>query len=141
MERAETSEAPTHAAQPPAAPALPPERKGYVAGRVEDLPPGSVTLLPIGKFGIGLYNIKGRYYAVTNYCSHRGGPVCVGPTVPKYESEEPYQISTSRDGEYLRCPWHGWDYELASGQALVADKKLRTHSVIVEDGDVIVLGV
>ena len=40
----------------------------WVVGRVEELPLGSVTIVPLGKFGIGVFNVHGRYHALVNYC-------------------------------------------------------------------------
>ena len=45
---------------------------------IEDLPPGSMRLVEAGKFGVGVYNIAGALYAIANYCSHEGAPLCAG---------------------------------------------------------------
>jgi nitrite reductase/ring-hydroxylating ferredoxin subunit len=45
---------------------------------IEDLPPGSMKLVQAGKFGVGVYNIDGSLYAIANYCSHEGAPLCAG---------------------------------------------------------------
>ena len=45
---------------------------------IEDLPPGSMKLVQAGKFGVGVYNIDGALYAIANYCSHEGAPLCAG---------------------------------------------------------------
>src|SRR5690554_72952 len=103
----------------------------YVAGSSAEFPPGSVTLLPVGKFGVGLYNINGKFHALTNYCVHRGGPVCTGPTVSRFTAEKPYEVVVDRPGEFIRCPWHGWDYEIESGEAVAADRRIRTYRVVV----------
>ena len=48
---------------------------------IEDLPPGSMKLVQAGKFGVGVYNIDGAVYAIANYCSHEGAPLCAGYVV------------------------------------------------------------
>jgi nitrite reductase/ring-hydroxylating ferredoxin subunit len=48
---------------------------------IEDLPPGSMKLVQAGKFGVGVYNIDGALYAIANYCSHEGAPLCAGYVV------------------------------------------------------------
>ena len=45
---------------------------------IEDLPPGTMKLVQAGKFGVGVYNIDGSLYAIANYCSHEGAPLCLG---------------------------------------------------------------
>jgi nitrite reductase/ring-hydroxylating ferredoxin subunit len=48
---------------------------------LEELSPGEMKLVPVGKFGVGVYNVKGRLHAITNYCAHEGAPLCEGYTV------------------------------------------------------------
>lgn len=121
---------------------MPPSKKNRViVARVAELPPGSMTVVPVGKFGVGVYNINGQYSAIANYCPHRGGPMCVGQlTGETTAGTEPYSQNFSRQNEFIKCPWHGWEFELASGQAAAAPVRVRTYEVIVEDGDVILLG-
>ena len=39
----------------------------YVVGSVRELPPGNKKLVPVGgKSGIGVFNVKGRFYALKN---------------------------------------------------------------------------
>jgi nitrite reductase/ring-hydroxylating ferredoxin subunit len=39
----------------------------------------------------------------------------------------------------LRCPWHGWEYDISTGRNLIdPSRKLTTYPVTVEDGDLIV---
>ncbi len=45
---------------------------------IEDLPPGKHEAGAAGKFGVGVYNIDGALYAIANYCSHEGAPLCAG---------------------------------------------------------------
>jgi nitrite reductase/ring-hydroxylating ferredoxin subunit len=108
-------------------------------GRVDELPPGSVTIVPVGKFGVGVFNVNGSYFALTNYCPHRGGPLCLGPIVGAVSAgDRPYEIRYHRPGEFVRCPWHGWEYEIRTGRAVAyPDKSIRTHPVTVRDGMVV----
>ena len=43
-----------------------------------------------------------------------------------------------RDGEILRCAWHGWEFEIETGRSLV-DPRVRAKTYKVEDGDVYVV--
>ncbi len=111
-------------------------RSRYLVGSVDEVPVGGSKMVPYGKFGIGVYNIDGEFFAIANYCPHRGGPVCAGVRVPQYVAKRPYEIETVRHGEFLRCPWHGWDYDIKTGEAAVENKRLRSHRVTVEDGQI-----
>ena len=75
---------------------------------IEDLPPGTMKLVQAGKFGVGVYNIDGSFYAIANYCSHEGAPLCAGYVVgtTEFAPEEPGQVRYVREGQIARCPWH-----------------------------------
>jgi len=116
--------------------------ESVVVGRVEELPPGSVTIVPRGKFGIGVYNVGGSFFALTNYCLHRGAPLCRGQVTGKVVAGDgPYESKMVGVGEFLRCPWHGWEFEIATGRAVAyPEKAIRTYPVLVENGTVILEG-
>jgi nitrite reductase (NADH) small subunit len=112
----------------------------------DDLPPGSVKIVPVGKFGVGVFNVGGRYFALTNYCPHRGAPLCLGQIRGKSKAgTRPYQIEWIMEGEILSCVWHGWEYEIATGEAIAykgtsTPFSIRMYPVIVRDGQIILEG-
>ena len=73
---------------------------------IEDLPPGSMKLVAAGKFGVGVYNIDGSLYAIANYCSHEGAPLCAGYVGGTTESapDAPGGVRYVREGQIARCP-------------------------------------
>ena len=106
---------------------------------IEDLPPGSMKLVPAGKFGVGVYNIDGSLYAIANYCSHEGAPLCLGYTrgTTEYAPEMPDKIRHVREGQIARCPWHNWEFDITTGVNLAdPQKRVRTYEVDVADGQV-----
>lgn len=52
----------------------------HVVAKVGEIEPGKSKVVPIGRYGVGVYNVDGRYYAIANYCPHEGGPLCQGRT-------------------------------------------------------------
>jgi nitrite reductase (NADH) small subunit len=117
-------------------------KRAFVA-RAEDFPPGTMRFVAEGKQGIGVYNVNGEYYALSNYCPHRGAPLCLGPIEGAVKAGgAPYQLEWERDKEFVRCPWHGWEFEIASGEARArSGHRARSWKVIVDDGAVYVEGV
>jgi nitrite reductase/ring-hydroxylating ferredoxin subunit len=105
----------------------------------DELPPGEMKLVDVGKFGVGVYNVRGEFYAVVNYCSHEGAPLCLGLIGGTNESapNEPGRLRRVRDGLIIRCPWHNWEFDIKTGQN-VADptRRIRTYEVDVTDGEV-----
>jgi nitrite reductase/ring-hydroxylating ferredoxin subunit len=100
-----------------------------------------------GRAGIGVFNVGGAFYALRNLCPHKSGPLCTGRVSGRIVAEAPpsdrplltddYRVE--RDGEIIRCPWHLWEFEIATGRCLVdARARVKTYPVRVEDGMVVV---
>ena len=105
-----------------------------------ELQPGDRIIRDVGGTSIGAFNVGGRLYALHNRCPHRGGPLCLGTVTGTALPTDDYRYEYGREGEILRCAWHGWEFEIASGRSLVDPKiRARTYPVEVEDGDVYVL--
>ena len=86
---------------------------------------------------VGVVAAPGGPRAIRNRCPHHGGPLCLG-TVREREGGVPGRYAAS--GQFaLRCPWHGWEFDLESGRCL-DDPVLRVavYPVRVEDGRVLV---
>ena len=50
----------------------------------------------------------------------------------------PGEITYTRPGEVLRCPWHSWEYDIRTGQSWFNPTQVRVRSfeVAVEPGTV-----
>jgi nitrite reductase/ring-hydroxylating ferredoxin subunit len=71
---------------------------------VDELPPGRVKTVTAGTHSMALTNIDGEFTAMDNRCPHQGGPLGEG------------SIEVGTDGQcWLRCPWHGWDFDPKTG--------------------------
>ena len=110
----------------------------YVVSAVEDLPPGARRIVPAGgRGGIGVFNVGGRYYALRNCCPHKGGPLCRGRLRPHVTADEVYSVE-QREKQVLKCAWHQWEFDLATGRALYDPAlRVRTYRVEIEEGYVI----
>jgi nitrite reductase/ring-hydroxylating ferredoxin subunit len=72
---------------------------------------------------VALFNVDGRFYAISNTCVHRGGPLGQGYV----------------DGETVMCPWHAWTFNVRTGENVVnSELKMACYEVKVEDGQVLV---
>jgi nitrite reductase (NADH) small subunit len=112
----------------------------FVVGPVERFPEGSKEILEVGGRSIGVYHSNGQFYAVQNLCPHALAPICVsgltGTTLPSAPGEYEFGM----EGLVLRCPWHSWEYDVRTGEALFGTDKRRllTFPVKVENGQVVV---
>ena len=93
----------------------------------------------VGGLTVGVFRVEGEYYAISNVCAHEGGPVCEGRVGREEVGEyvgpgEPIRESLS-DTPTVACPWHGWEYDLTTGEHLgVDDIAIPTYDVVVRDG-------
>ena len=111
----------------------------HVVCAVAELRPGQRRIVDLDGASIGVFNVGGRFYALRNRCPHRGGALCRGPVSGTALPSEDRSFRYGRDDEILRCAWHGWEFEIATGRALV-DPSVRAavYPVTVEDGNVVV---
>lgn len=111
----------------------------HIVTRAADLPPGGRKIVSIDGREIGVFNVNGAFYALRNLCPHRSGPLCKGRLRPLVVSAAFTQLAHEREGEILKCPWHQWEFDIKTGQALY-DEKLRVKTYrVVQEGDEIVL--
>ena len=70
---------------------------------------------------IALAHCNGGFYAVQGHCLHLQGPLGHGRL----------------EGCVLTCPWHGWQYDVRTGQnEFDLAIQLQTYDVQVDDGEV-----
>ncbi|MGR3985089.1 MAG: thiamine pyrophosphate-binding protein [Gammaproteobacteria bacterium] len=82
-----------------------PELDWHKIADLDELPEGRVKSVTAGAKSMALTHIGGRYTAMDNRCPHQGGPLGEG------------SIETGKDGKcWLRCPWHGWDFDPQTGK-------------------------
>ena len=88
----------------------------HIVATVDEIPPGQRKLVNANGRDIIIFNVDGEYFAVGNRCPHEGASLCKGRVVGLVEATEPGAYRYSRRGELIRCPWHGWEYDLESGE-------------------------
>jgi nitrite reductase/ring-hydroxylating ferredoxin subunit len=91
-----------------------------------------------GKKEIGVFRHRGKLYAALNYCSHAGAPVCQGEIDYPLTTEGPGG-TTSRDFDHptIRCPWHHWEFDLQTGNALCPiSQRIKTYEIREDEGQV-----
>jgi nitrite reductase/ring-hydroxylating ferredoxin subunit len=108
----------------------------YVVGTVDEIPPGERKIVDVDGRSIGVFNVGGEYFALLNRCPHQGGPLCRGNTHGFLRSAGVGEFHYTRAGEIVRCPWHGWEYDLRTGQSWFDPGKVivRRYEVSVVPG-------
>ena len=88
-----------------------------------DLKPGENKVVDVNGNEVGLFNVDGEFFAISNTCPHRGGPLGEGML----------------EGSVVTCPHHGWQFDVKSGQnARMPGPNVPCYKVKVEGNDVFV---
>jgi len=76
---------------------------GFVkAAKTGDVALGSAKMVEVSGKKIAIFNVDGKYYAIDNTCTHRGGPLAEG----------------ALEGKEVTCPWHGAVFDVTTGEVL-----------------------
>ncbi|MDE2637371.1 MAG: Rieske (2Fe-2S) protein [Chloroflexota bacterium] len=111
---------------------MPASAQVYVAP-LADLLAGERRLISASGKSIGVFNTGARIVAVLNLCPHAFAPVCLGKVSGTTLPSRAGEFIWGREGEILRCPWHGWEFDLNSGQCLTDRRRLKQFPVVIRD--------
>jgi 3-phenylpropionate/trans-cinnamate dioxygenase ferredoxin subunit len=77
--------------------------EGYIkVGQFAEFPSGSLKAVMVGGEQVLVANVEGKLYAISNKCTHRGGPLNEGEL----------------EGNIVICPWHGGRFDLTNGKVV-----------------------
>lgn len=116
----------------------------HVVAETDELAEGDRMVVEVDGMEIGVFNINGEYRSFVNWCPHQSGPCCEGSVQGRIDASwDPDTLETtlsySKEGEILSCPWHGWEFDLVSGDCLSDDSvHLPSFPVTVVDDQIIV---
>ncbi|MBA2247315.1 MAG: Rieske (2Fe-2S) protein [Chloroflexia bacterium] len=112
----------------------------HIIGKVGDVPPGERRIVEAEGRSIGVFNVHGSFFALRNSCPHQAAPLCLGSIKGMTMPSRPGEYIWARDGEILRCPWHGWEFDITTGRSIFNPHRTRVkvYDVTIEqrlDGD------
>jgi nitrite reductase/ring-hydroxylating ferredoxin subunit len=90
-------------------------------GPLEQLETNGRALTKIEGRQIAIFATESGLYAINNRCPHEGYPLVEG---------------TLQDSCSLACNWHGWKFDLRSGEALEGRDAVKTYNVENRAGDI-----
>ena len=131
---------PTAPPTPSAAPSLPirtgPSR--YVVAVAGEIPDGGRKIVDLDGISVGIFHVNDAYYALLNWCPHQAARLCEGKLWSALEGSVPGDYQTSRRHEIIACPWHGWEFDLRTGQSWCEPERLRVraYDVRLEQGEI-----
>jgi nitrite reductase (NADH) small subunit len=99
---------------------------------------GAVRMLEVDGHRVGLYRVAGDLHALANRCPHRGAPLCAGMIATPLEADGATVMLGPRHS-VVRCPWHKWEFDIATGRCLVDTRlRVRRYAVHLDGEDVVV---
>lgn len=111
--------------------------EGYIPiAKVDDIKPGDRKIVRVKGKEFGVFNIEGTFHIILNRCPHMGAPLCMGRLTKEIQAEKPGKFSFSNK-ILLRCPWHGWEFDLNSGMSIFDRSiQVKKYSVKIKAGTI-----
>lgn len=100
----------------------------HVVGTTGEIGLGQRKVVEINGISVGVFNVDGTYYALRNRCPHQGAPLCLGSLKGTALPSQPGEYRWGREGEILRCPWHGWEFDVTTGRSVCSPQKVRVRA-------------
>ncbi len=104
------------------------EKIGYAVCKVGELADGERVIMDINGRSVGVFNVGGEFYALRNMCPHEGAELCRGTITGMNLPGKVGEYEWVRDGEIIRCPWHGWEFDIKTGESIFNPHKVRVRS-------------
>jgi 3-phenylpropionate/trans-cinnamate dioxygenase ferredoxin subunit len=100
---------------------------------------GERRLVDLGGRTIGVFRLDDGFFALADRCPHRGAPLCSSGQVVNAVEGVGDEARVTREGALVRCPWHKWDFDIATGRCS-ADARLRVrrYGVRVDGAELVV---
>lgn len=95
------------------------EGKKITVGQVTDVPIGRGATVELKDGGeLALFNVGGKFYAIENFCPHKGIPLADGRI----------------HGGIVECSRHGWKFDVTTGECFTKSScSIEAYEVVVED--------
>ena len=118
--------------------------KEVVIGKAAAFPDPGRKVVEIDGTEIGVFCRNGQFTAFENVCPHMGGPVCQGKIIARVQEliaddKTSLGLSFSKDQTNIACPWHGYEFDIATGQHQGNPRmRLRPVKIEIVDGELVV---
>jgi nitrite reductase (NADH) small subunit len=108
-------------------------------GTVADVRRDGCRVVEVAGKQVGVISVGQEFYAISDRCPHMGASMCTGSLGGTFVAAGAHEYVYGMDDRVIRCPWHGWEFDLQTGRSLLEPARvgLRTYRVTQEDGEVV----
>jgi 3-phenylpropionate/trans-cinnamate dioxygenase ferredoxin subunit len=109
----------------------------FVVAPAAEIPPGARRRVDVEGRAVVVFNVDGRFYGLRDVCPHRGALLSEGVVIGgALSASEPGRYEYDSTRRLVKCPWHGWEFDLETGQSWVdpARSRVRPYAVAIESG-------
>jgi 3-phenylpropionate/trans-cinnamate dioxygenase ferredoxin subunit len=108
-------------------------------GSVDEVRREGCRIVEVAGRPVGVISVGEEFYAVGDRCPHMGASMCTGSLGGTFLAAPPHELVYGMDERVIRCPWHGWEFDLETGRSLLQPEKigLRSYRVTQRDGMVL----
>lgn len=108
--------------------------------RTSEIPAGQKRVFDVGRRRVICVNFNGRFLAVQAVCPHRGADLAFGDVCGTMLESEPHSYVYGKHDQLIRCPWHGWQFDIETGRSVFDDRtRIATYPTEVMDGAVYIV--
>ena len=105
---------------------------------IEDFRERQVRVIEVAQRQVGIVRWHGDFFAISNVCPHQGGPLCRGRLSARLAAVEPGNLVLDDSIPVIACPWHGWEFDVRTGRAILESaERVRTFCIRVDAGRVL----
>ena len=110
-----------------------------VVGAVDEVRREGCRVVEVNGRRVGVISVGAEFYAVSDRCPHMGASMCAGSLSGTFVPAGPHELVYGMEQRVLRCPWHGWEFDLETGRSLLEPARvgLKTYPVTERDGEVV----
>lgn len=107
----------------------------HFVANLHDISSGKAHIFDVQGVSIGIFNVDGNIHAIRNTCPHKQAPVCQGTVGGTMLPSDPCEFEFGLEGQVLKCPWHGWEFDITSGESLfgISSRKVQKYLIELKD--------
>ena len=106
----------------------------HVVAPTSEIPPGGRKLFTVKGRPIAIFNLERRVLRHARTAARTRAAACATASRPACcNRASPASTAIRRKGEIIRCPWHGWEFDIRTGQSYCDPERIRTKAYPVAD--------